>query len=330
MQLTMNQVETYATTAKTNSLFDVFKTVAKKIATALTPAKKVKWSNATVAEVIEYIEWRTRFDQQRIVNHVYILAALAQSQELCSALGIKEPTYKSKFFGINNRSNNRVYADYAGHTASVEPVDRFDLLLRKFTGYGNPRVQALMSGGIADAAVYRSLDKRLEDIVTYKGDDIEILSLQHNVLAQQRLSSPRAQIVISSNAGNVQTATLKPQSYEDVILSMMRQLIDGIESRLVVEQLVLEAATPIVTIDVIATEIIKEEEEVTSVTTPLEVTDEQLIEVARPVQAKTRLSKKMTIKELKAYAKERNIQVPGRKTKHRDIYEFIKETQQSA
>lgn len=38
----------------------------------------------------------------------------------------------------------------------------------------------------------------------------------------------------------------------------------------------------------------------------------------------TSLSKKMTIKELKAYAKAHKIHVPGRKTKHRDIYDHIR------
>jgi hypothetical protein len=37
-----------------------------------------------------------------------------------------------------------------------------------------------------------------------------------------------------------------------------------------------------------------------------------------------RFSKAMTIKELKAYAVEHSIHVPGRKTKHRDIFEHIK------
>ncbi|MEG3877657.1 hypothetical protein QT972_09780 [Microcoleus sp. herbarium7] len=280
----MNQ-DTYGTAAKGNNLFDVIKVVAKKIATVFTP-KKVKFSYANASEAIEYIEWRTKYDQQRIVNHVYILTALVQSQKLCSALGIKEPTYKSKFFGINNRNNNRVYANYAGYTVNMKPVDRFDLLLRKFTGYENPRVQALMSG--EEVVAKKTVNKNLQIIVA-----------------------------------------VKPLSYEDAILEAMRQLIDGIESRLVVEQievrpqLAIEAATSIVTIDVIATEI----EEVTPVATPQEVTGEQPTEVVQPVQAK--LSKKMTIKQLKAYAKERGISVPGRKTKHRDIFEHIKAQQQA-
>ena len=296
MQVTMNQIDTYTTTTKGNSVFDVFKTVAKKITTALTPARKSKFSNVSVVEAIEYIEWRTKYDQRRIIQHVNVLTALAQSPKLCSSLDIKEPTYTSKWLkddqrNIQSRTRELLSRDYPkNNTASARVVDnnRFDVLLSKFTGYLelDPRTQALMSGkGVANAAVHRSLRKRLEDILAYDGDNVDMLSLQSNMnmlTPEQILASAQAQLVE------------EVQSYEERILNEMRSLIDTLAASTEEEQIIEVKVTP----------------------------------VAEP-QVQTKLSKKMTIKELKLYAKAHKIHVPGRKTKHRDIFEYIKESQQA-
>ena len=303
MQL-VNQ-ETYSVTARGNNFFDVVSSVMKKITTALTPPKKAKakFSNESVAEAIECLEWRVKYDQRRIVTHIYTLAALVQSPKICIALGIEEPTYRSSWFN-NNRlvgiqsKTRELLESPKRHTVNPKSIDRFELTLAKFTGFYSSRTQALMSGaGVANAAIHRSLRKRLEDILAYNGDDADMLSLQHNmnVLAHEPiLASAPAQLVE------------EVQSYEEHILNEMSSILDAVEASMKEAQNEVKAVTPV---------------------TEPQVTTKQPTKVEQAVQ--TKLSKKMTIKELKLYAKAHKIHVPGRKTKHRDIFEYIKEAQQA-
>lgn len=301
---TTNKLDTYTTTVKGNNLFDVIKAVVKKITTALTPTKKPKFSNTSVVEAIELLEWRTKYDQRRIVQHVNVLTALVQSSKICTALGIKEPTYRSSWFNDDRlvgiyklQSKTRELLESPKrHTVNPKPVDRFEATLAKFTtGFYKPRTQALMSGkGVANATIQRSLRKRLEDTLAYDGDDTDTLSLQHNMLEAEKLRSARSQ----------------EQAVEEVqqerILNEMSSILDAVEAAMKEAQ---------------------NEAKVTPVAEPEPQVTEQPTEVEQAVQ--TKLSKKMTIKELKLYAKAHKIHVPGRKTKHRDIFEYIKEAQQA-
>ena len=283
MQVTMNQIDTYTTTTKGNNLFDVLKTVVKKITTAFAPAKKSKFSNASVVEAIECIEWRTKYDQRRIIQHVNVLTALAQSPKLCSSLDIKEPTYTSKWLddqrNIQSRTRELLSRDYPkNNTASVRVVDdnRFDILLSKFTGHLelDPRTQALISGkGVANAAVHRSLHKRLEDISTYNGDNADMLSLQYNMLEAEKLRSTRSQ---------EQAVEELQQEY---ILNEMSSILDAVEAAMK------EAQTT----------------EVEPVIVKSETKPDSIKRVIKDLN-------KLTIPKLKAFAKERGFKLSGRTT----------------
>ena len=295
MQLVMNQVDTYTTTTKGNNLFDVLKTVVKKITTAFAPAKKSKFSNASVVEAIEYIEWRTKYDQRRIIQYVNVLTALAQSPKLCSSLDIKEPTYTSKWLkddrhNIQSRTRELLSRDYPkNNTASVRVVDdnRFDILLSKFTGHLelDPRTQALISGkGVANAAVHRSLRKRLEDISTYNGDNADILSLQYNMLEAEKLRSTRSQ---------EQAVEELQQEY---ILNEMSFILDAVE-----------AAMKEVQNEAKVTPVAEQPTEVEPVTIKSETKPDSIKKVIKDLN-------KLTIPKLKAFAKERGFKLSGRTT----------------
>lgn len=291
---TINEIDTYTATTKGNNLFDVFKAVVKKITTALTPAKKPKFSNASVVEAIEYIEWRTKYDQRRIVQHVNVLTALVQSPKLCSSLDIKEPTYRSSWFNDDRlvgiyklQSKTRELLESPKrHTVNPKPVDRFEATLAKFTtGFYKPRTQALMSGkGVTNAAVHRSSRKRLEDILAYSGDDADMLSLQNNMnmLTPERiLASAQAQLVE------------EVQSCEERILNEMCFLIDTLATSIEEEQIIEVKVAPVT------------EPQVTEQPTEVEPVD--IKKVIKDLN-------KLTIPKLKAFAKERGFKLSGRTT----------------
>ena len=212
MQVTTNNEIVSVTVNNETKFFDGLKGLVIKIAKRLKPVKKEKpkFANNTVAEAIQFIEYRTLFDRYRILNAVYTLNALKHSQELCTALGIVSRSYVSKRFGFD-RSNLQLATRQhliedcrEDNKIKIEITNAdFDCRLVKFFGDLSPRAKDLISGTkvadktfayrkmtAEDKKAYRVLDAtlaaKLNSELPRFGDDPDRLALKYNLLAHDK------------------------------------------------------------------------------------------------------------------------------------------------
>ncbi len=290
----MNNATASIQSANGTKFFDGIKALMTKITSTFKPKEKEKpkFSNVTVTEAIEFVEWRTKYDQKRITNHVRVSTALVQFPELCTALGINTPpTYMSERlksdrlhgryqfqdggYKFQSRTRELLLRDYPErHTVTIETTDNsFERRLVRWFGNLNPETKLILDGKKTKYQRWARKNARIMDL--YLDRISEMLS------------------------------TTKSQSLNGYEQQLLKVLIE--QSTIV--------RVPTAQIETVAPIAQEKAIEVVAGTLPTK-------EVApTPVQS---LSKRMTIKELKAYAKVRKIHVPGRITKHRDIYDHIK------
>jgi len=133
MQLTMNNDQATVSAAKVNRFGNWISAVTKKVTSLFKKTKKEtpKFTFSTVTEGISFIEWRTWYDQQRIVKTVETIAATKTYPELCKALGIHYQALPKVATKVVLTDNN---------------FDRRMIKLFNFEGL-NPQTQALLLGG---------------------------------------------------------------------------------------------------------------------------------------------------------------------------------------
>ncbi len=294
MQVT--NIETVSVQSTGIKFFDGVKALATKITNAFQPKKQPKFTNATVHEAIQFVEWRTKYDQFRIINAVQTATALQQFPELSKALNIVQPTYTSKkwredrtivndsLHKLRLRTRDLLLASQNTKTIHIEVTNNnFERKLVKFFGDLSQRAKDLISGAkVADKTfahkkmtdedqkAYRILNKKLEkklfySFMKYQGTDADMLSLSHNIKAHEGL------------------------------------IHDYFISQIPPEALEIEV-TPVTEVSVA-----KQSTEVVPVTIKSESKTEDIKKVTKDLN-------KMTIPKLKAFAKERGLKLSGRTT----------------
>lgn len=279
MQLTMNNDQGTVSAAKVNRFGDWIQSMTQKVTGLFKKPKKEtpKFTYATVTDAIKFIEWRTQYDQMRIIDAVETISAIKAYPELCAALGVKYP-------GSHKVNANIVITDSS-----------FERRLIKFFGFEglDPQTKLLLLGGETKA---QKQPRTIEFAEMFQRNIRQECSSTANSYATRLLQE--FELVLNA----IQVAIDEPQIEKPALLALpaAEEVVDVVAETLPVE------VAPIA---------------------KLQTTEQPPV---NQVVAKTKsFSKKMTIKELKAYATEHGIHVPGRKTKHRDIFEHIK-AQQSA
>jgi hypothetical protein len=293
MQVTMNN-ETTSTGVSGTKFFGAIKSFVNKITKLFNRPQKPKFTYTTMLEAIEFIEWRTKYDQYRILNAVYTNTALQQYPELCIALGVHYPTLGYKNTRLNwskfqVRTRELLLKDCENNTKiNIEFTDNgFDRKLLKFFGDLSPRAKDLISRTKTadktfaykkmtseDKKAYRILQRQLEKkllvvALKYRGTDVDMLSLKHNLQAHDGLIQ---------------------EDFENQISSVMTRVAEVPEVASVIDA------------PQGATEQFKVETTVKSVTKA-----EDIKKVVKDLN-------KMTIPKLKAFAKERGFKLSGRTT----------------
>ena len=292
MQSTMNsEVSAFSSSNAAINLISWMRTTAKKITavvfTAFKKEKPVTETDKQLLEAIRCVEWRTWYDQQRIIRYIYTRNFELHEPELYTALQMNSPiknidgkkirTWRTLHwprFSLETRELLLTRGDWHNFSVNITTTDNsFERKLFRWFGNKSPETRKLLDGGKTKTQRFARRNDRIMDLyldripqmlrsdksLTLNGDGRQLLNA---------LVAPAAIVHIPT----AQIETVAPIAQEEAI-------------EVVAETLPTEEVTP------------------------------------TPVQP---LSKKMTIKELKAYAKVRRIHVPGRITKHRDIYDHIK------
>lgn len=312
MQLTMNDDQATVSAAKVNRFGDWIHNVTQKVTSLFKKPKKEtpKFTYTTVTDAIKFIEWRTWYDQQRIVQYIYTVFFQKDNPELYKALNMSLPI---KYITQETIADNRLF-DWSSKSNRTREIlietgdwknsmnvnvkltladSSFERRLLKYFGNLNPETQTILDGGETKA------QKQPRTIEFEK-------MFQNNI-------RKGSQATDSYKARLLQEFTL--------VLSAIQVEIDETEIEQQFTLVALPAAEE--TVEVVAETLPIEEATIAE----LQVTEQ--LPVDRVVVKTKSFSKKMTIKELKVYASEHGIHVPGRKTKHRDIFEHIKAQQRA-
>ncbi len=307
MQLTMNSNE--ASVSKVNCLVSWLSNAAKKISAVFVTKKETPAVNKELTEAIRAIEWRTRYDQQRIVNHVRTLTALMQSQKLCTALGVKEPTYISQRFK-NDRMNRFLLKSrtqelmlnewgrdsYGIHTVNLTKTDNsFERKLVRWFGDLNPTTKLLLDGKSTRNQRWVKKNARITELYLNRLPMHNTSKSSLNRYEQQMLNA----LIASATTVPIATAPA---------LLLPGAVIDSVQSEEI--EAVVETVAEVLPI----------EETVVLNTTPL--TDAELAKLRQAMARKTSINK-LLLPDLKLYAKAHRIHIPGSAKRIRAIKEIV-------
>lgn len=288
MQLTMNN-DQIPTVSVVNRFISWISAIAKRIASVFVkPEKeKAKFTLSTVSDGIGYIEWRTWYDQQRILNTVSTVSAIKVYPELCVALGIQCP------------SSHKVSANIVITDSS------FDRRLIKFFGFEelNPRTQALLSGDETQTQKqFRTTEFEKMFQRNIRKDSQATDSYETRLLKELVLVLNVIQVAIDESKTEQQPALLALPAAEEVVDVVAETLpVEEVEQPIEVEQ-------PVKTIK-------KKAEKKTAKKSKIFVKTEK----------KTKELAHCTIPEMKAFAKRKGFPVPGAITVKSDIQAYITE-----
>lgn len=267
--------------SKANSLVSWLSRTAKKISAVFATKKETLAVDKKLAEAIACIEWRTRYDQQRIVRYIYTASFQKENSELYTALDMSLPV---KHFWSDEKIN-------------IEITDNsFERKLVRWFGELNPATKQLIDGKPTQNQRWVKKNVRITELYLNRFP-MHGTATSLSRYEQQMLNA----LIASATTVHISTAPA---------LLLPGTVTDSVQSKEKIEAAAIEVVAETLHIEKVAS-----------------VTEIQATEHSTLVECsvdRRSLSKKMTIKELKAYAKTHKIHVPGRKTKHRDIYEHIK------
>jgi len=181
MQLTMNN-DQVSVPAKTNRIFSWLSSAAQKVA-ALFTKKENPAIDKKVTEAIEFIEWRTWYDQQRITRYIYTESFrknhLGLYQVLEMVLPIKSPVCGDSVVNIQITDNS------------------FERRLVRYFGNLRPATKLLLDGKTTKAQRFARKSRRLMELYIDKVSEMTAnKSLNLNGYERQIVNELISQITV--------------------------------------------------------------------------------------------------------------------------------------
>lgn len=285
----MNNDQATVSAAKVNRFGDWIQSMTQKVTGLFKKPKKEtpKFTYATVTDAIKFIEWRTQYDQMRIIDAVETISAIKAYPELCAALGVKYP-------GSHKVNANIVITDSS-----------FERRLIKFFGFEglDPQTKLLLLGGETKA---QKQPRTIEFAEMFQRNIRQECSSTANsyvtrLLQEFELVLNAIQVAIDESEIEQPTLVALPAAEEviEVVAEMLP--IEEIEQPITVEQ-------PVKTIEK------KADKKPASKNTIFVKTEKKTKKLAH-----------CTIPEMKAFAKRKGFPVPGAITVKNDIQAYITE-----
>lgn len=297
----MNNATAPVQSVKGIKFFDGVKSLMTKITSAFKPKKKPEFSNATALEAIQFVEWRTKYDYQRIVQYVYTASLQKENPDLYAVLKMNLPVkdiswrtietaHRLNWPQLSNRTREILLDkfDWRNQRANVQIADSsFERRLLQFFGNLNPKTKTLLNGG--------------------------------ETKTQKELRTIASEKIFFNNISKTSQASYETRLLQEFALVLNAMQVAAIdEPAEEVEQpalLALPAAKEVVV-------------EVVAETLPVKETTEQPIETvtlteAEKLEKTIKGLKKLNLPDLKKFAKANNIQIKGRMTQITSIREKI-------
>lgn len=302
MQLTMNSASHSVSIGSKIAAW--FNNTARKLTTVFTAKKKSTVTiEKEVAEAIRFVEWRTRYDQQRIARYVYTRSFQKDNTNLYNALGMNLPV-KFRCLEIDVDIN-------------IQKTDSsFERRLLRIFGSLRPETKILLEGGTTKNQRWakrnaRIMERYLDVIPEMLGKSKSPSLKEYEQQMLSALIAPTAIVHIPQIA-----PALLPETVQSVAsIEPEKEMIEVAIEEVVVETLPIEETIqqPIEVAQTVKTTKKKAEKK------PAKK------KIFVKTEKKTKELAHCTIPEMKAFAKRKGFPVPGQITVKDDIQAYITE-----